>query len=248
MKIISLIFLFLSIHISVLPQNKLQTLWTILDNGDTSSLAGFFNNWYEESIPITDIEISNISPLLKNTYDIFECIYKPFRLPDSKTELDSNKSRIPYVILPTNFTVRIWDSLYFQSNNLKQNWRDLILEEQIYSDFRPRLVSGKKILFLNDSDLLVDTTIEISKQEYFDRKVALLSKYLILEKGYRYALKKYRINIATYPYPTRINFNEALDFATIYFSSRYSGYEIPFKKENNCWIIDKSKSQKIIMY
>ena len=95
MKIISLIFLFLSIHISVLPQNKLQTLWTILDNGDTSSLAGFFNNWYEESIPITDIEISNISPLLKNTYDIFECIYKPF--PVSYTHLRAHETVLDLV-------------------------------------------------------------------------------------------------------------------------------------------------------
>lgn len=250
MKIFLIISLFLSIQILVYPQNKLQTLWTILDNEDTTALSQFFNDWYKESTPITDSENSNLSPLLNNTYEIFKCIYKPFRLPDSKSELDSNESRIQYIILPTNFTVRIWDSLYFDSKKSQQNWRDLIIEEQTFSDFRPRLFNAnKKILFLNDVAFLVDTAIEINEQEYFDRKASLLSKYLIISKGYRFALSKYRINISTYPFPTRINFNEAFDFATVFFStSRYSGSEIPFKKENNCWIVDKTKQQKIIMY
>jgi hypothetical protein len=171
-------------------------------------------------------------------------------LPDIQTELDSIESRIPYVILPTNFTVSIWDSLYFDSKNSQQNWRDLIIEEQTFSDFRPRLFStNKKILFLNDVAFLIDTAIKINEQEYFDKKASVLSKYLIIEKGYRFALKKYRINIATYPFPTRINFNEAFDFATVYFStSRCSGSVIPFKKENNCWVVDKLKPRKVIMY
>lgn len=250
MKNIWILFLVFSLQTLVYPQNKLQNLWTILDNEDTTALSQFFNDWYKESTPITDFERSKLSPLLISTYEIFECIYKPFQLPNIKTELDSNESRIPYVILPTNFTVSIWDSLYFDSKNSQQNWNDLIIEEQTFSDFRPRLFNtDKKLLLLNNISFLVDTAIEISKQEYFDRKASVLSKYLIIEKGYRFALTKYRINIASYPFPTRINFNEALDFATVYFStSRYSGSEIPFKKENNCWVVDKSKQQKIIMY
>ena len=251
MKLLPLIQILLLTQTVIFPQTKLQTLWSILEREDTTSLAGFFQNWSDESIPISQQDFKNLQPIIKNTYEIVECLYRPFLLPmDEMTELDSIELAIPYVIFPTKITVRIMDSLFFESQHL-QNWRDLIVEEQNNFTFKPQLrSSNKKILFLTDmTDAMLDTMIHPENQKYFDKKISLLSQYLILQKGYWYGLSKYKVRIASPPYPVSIDFNVTFNRATIFFKTSYmSAMEISFTKKNMCWSIDESKPKKSITY
>ena len=247
MKTIIIVLIFFA-HTSISSQSRLKILWNLLAKEDTTSISEFFNEWYEESIPISNLHKSNLSPLIKNTYDIVECFYKPFRLLDDNSDLDSNELKIPYIIFPTYFTVRIMDSLYFKTEDFHENW---IIEEKECFDFKPKLFTNtKKILFLDAiNDLIVDTAIDQDKESYFDKKVSLLSKYIKLHKGYWYGISRYAISISTYPYPSKIYFNEAFDFARVFFiTSLYSAVEIAFVKEDKCWKIDKSKSLINIRY
>ncbi|MBL1212865.1 MAG: hypothetical protein HND52_05840 [Ignavibacteriae bacterium] len=251
MKFLFLLFLFFT-HIEIAAQTtelepKINSLWKILEKKDASSLSDFFNQWEKESAPLPREDLNKLMPILRNAYAIIENYTDPF---EDYEKLDTIKPIVPYVIFPTNVTIKVMDSTFFLSSKVAKE-SEYIIEELNYNSFKPLLkINRKKVLFLPDQTIaIIDTMIEEEDEDYLNSIILMLSPYVSLRNGYFYNLSRYVIEFAILPFPSTIYFNEALNRAKIFFYTNYfSAMEVSFIKEDKNWSIDKSKSKKIITY
>ncbi len=206
----------------------------------------FFQQWYKESRPILPSKYSELSNLVKTTYDIFEQ-HMTGEL-NSYADSCSKYKSLEYLITQNNIritVVRTSDSESFSNYDFLYDKN--IIKDTVIKDFRPRNLYGKlKQVYLDEkyrtilsdffksSDLHIGFSVDGYGYNLSTGKTVIGKHH---SGGLHYVLKSC----------DRIVFNKELNQAAILTSTVYTngGLIVEYSEENKRWMFKERLMESI---
>jgi len=229
--------------------NELEYAFSI---NSEKELLEFLEKWHKNYSPITEIDKSNLSEIVKQAYIVFEKFYNP---QDSTIGENFERQKLlyranGYIVIQNTIDIIITNKDKFDNINEMDLLKEINEEIEI-EDFRPNISINtfKKLYFTDDYKILFKKYLLSNDEENGYIEINLKQKELVFEKV-KFLNNELRIfpshwlkywYIIDHPSVSRIYFNKDITDAMVCYNILYQSCEAFYKRINSDWTFIKSE-------